>query len=381
MPSENTLENTSYIRETVIAIRVSYTPYGAVGGLAEHAGQAQQAVRDQQIKEQMESQARSIAAQKEMQATQIGASREEWQRKLTTQQEQFALNQKLQQEQIFRQQQTREFATMKQAQVQQEQIAAQQEQFKQNVALKEQAFELQQAQEKRLMQSVQANVRAQEMKNVFDFKKLETAEGSMAENLARWKEVRGTISQAEYIAGEVAISQGKIPQISAGGNALINEKRRLDIEKKKLAMAAGLTDRGRTIAQKVFEDVFGKADRGVGGLFWGASEDKLIDNYKSYQIKTGYANKNDASKRELDSVFDRSIVDYENRGWFDYYSAWDPEDKAVKNLRVQSKGIIGKEEANKYVVRIRRANPDAAEEDIKTAAMSLAVKEGWKLSG
>jgi hypothetical protein len=375
-----------------MAIRVSHTPYGAIGGLAEHAGQAQQAIRDQQIREQVESQARSIAAQKEMQAMQIGASREEWQRKLETQQEQFAMDQALQQEQIFRQQQASEFATMRNAQVAETQIATQKKQYEQNLALKqqqvladtrarEQAFSLQEAQEERLSQSVQANIRAQEVRGAFDFKKLEVAKGSMAENLARWKDVQGVVSPEEYTAGTIAISQGKIPQISAGANALIDEKRQLDIEKKKLALAAGLTDRGRTVAQEVFKDVFGGAAGGIAGAWTGMSEAGLIDNYKSYQTKTGYAGKNDASKRELDNVFDRSIIDYENKGWFDYYSAWDPESKAVKNLRVQSKGVIGKEEAGKYITRVRRANPNATDEDIKAAAMSLAIKEGWKLSG
>ena len=375
-----------------MAIRVSYTPYGAVGGLAEHAGQAQQAIREQQFAKQREAQAESIAAQERMQAERIGASREEWQRKLTSQQEQFALNQELQQEQIFRQQQASEFATMRNAQVAEARSVAQQEQFEQNIALqeqrfksdvaaREQSFELQKAQEERLMQSAQANVQAQELRSAFDFKKLETATGTMAENLKRWKQVKQYMSPEEQVAGDIAISQGKVPRIRAESDELIREKRELDIEKKRLAMAAGLTDRGRVVAQEVFEDVFGRADLGIGGFFTGASESELVDNYKSYQVKTGYSSKNDAGKRELDDLFDHSIIDYENKGWFDYYSAWDPESKAVKNLRVQSKGVIGKEEANKYIARIRRANPNASEEDIKAAAISLAVKEGWKLNG
>jgi len=373
-----------------MGIKVNYTPYGAVGGLAEHAGQAQQAIREQQYTEQEADQARSIAAQKEMQATQIGASREEWQRKLTTQQEQFAMNQALQQEQIFRQQQASEFATMKQSQVQRAQIAAQEQQFEQNLAMQQQrmiadkkaqtqAFELQQAQESRLLQSAQANIQAQEMRSAFDFKKLETAQGTMTENLEKWKQTRQYMSPEEQVAGDIAISLGKIPRIRAETSASIEESRRLGIEKKKLAMAAGLTDRGRTVAQEVFEDVFGKADLGVGGLFTGASESELLDNYKSYQVKTGYSSKNDASKRELDNVFDRSIIDYEAVGWFDYYSDWDPESPAVKNLRIQSKGPVTDAEVTKILARVDRINPGLSQEDRRATAEAIAVKEGWEL--
>lgn len=373
-----------------MGIRLDYTPYGAVGGLAEHAGQAQQAIREQQFAEQEADQARSIAAQKEMQATQIGAAREEWTQKLTTQQEQFAMNQALQQEQVFRQQQASEFATMKQAQVQRQQIAAQEQQFEQDLAFrqqqvmadraaKEQSFELQQAQEARLLQSAQAATQATQTRQAFDFEKLEVSKGVTTGNLEDWKKMQGTVSPEEYTAGMIAISQGKVPRISVESDALIQEKRALDIEKKRMAMAAGLTDRGRTVAQEVFEDVLGKADRGLGGLLTGASEGELVGNYKSYQVKTGYANKNDASKRELDNIFDASIVDYENKGWFDYYSAWDPESKAVKDLRIQSKGVVTDKKAAEFKNRAMAANPGKSWEECKPIAINMALREGYTL--
>jgi hypothetical protein len=376
-----------------MAIKVSYTPYGAVGGLAEYAGQAQQAIREQQFAKQRESQA---AAQERMQAERIGASREEWQRKLTSQQEQFALNQELQQEQIFRQQQASEFATMRNAQVAEARSAAQQGQFEQNLALqeqrfkadvaaKEQTFELQKAQEERLMQSAQANAQAQELRSAFNFKKLETATGTMAENLKRWKQVKQYMSPEEQVAGDIAISQGKVPRIRAETDALIRERREFDLKKKREELAAGLTDRGRAVAQNEFENTFGTEATWWSGLWGGMKKTALKGKYEDYLIRTGYANRNPAEKKELDQLFDINVKTYEDAGWFDYYSEWDPKDKNIKDMRAKatkqiipgSLGKISDPEALKLFNQVRTAHPEYTKIQAQDKARSIAISKGY----
>lgn len=297
---------------------------------------------------------------------------------------------------MFRQQQAREFATMKQAQVQQAQIAAQEQQFEQNLAMrqeqmaadvraKEQTFKLQEAQETRLLQSAQANIQAQEIRGAFDFKKLEVAKGTMAENLARWEEVRGAVSQEEYIAGKVAISQDKVPRIRAETSALIEEKRALDIQKKRMAIEGGLTDRERTVAQEAFSSTFGTAAGKWSGLWSGMSKAALKGKYEDYLIRTGYAARNLAEKKELDQLFDINVKTYEDAGWFDYYSEWDPKDEDIKDMRAiatqrivpGSLGKISDEEALKILNQIRAAHPDYTKQQVSNAAKTIAESKGY----
>lgn len=226
-----------------MGIRLDYTPYGAVGGLAEHAGQAQQAIREQQYTEQEAEQARSIAAQKEMQATQIGASREEWQQKLTTQQEQFAMNQAAQQEQAFRNQQASEFATMKSAQVQQAQIAAQQEQFEQDLALrqqqmladqaaKEQSFELEQAQEARLYKSALGTIQSKQVSNMLDLTKLQ--------------------SDRQQQENDLAIQSKYIQQINASDMSVNDKLRNIYAVQQGATTLPGLTKPGQAPVERAY---------------------------------------------------------------------------------------------------------------------------------
>lgn len=380
-----------------MAIRVSYTPYGAVGGLAEHAGRAQQAIREQQFAKQRESQAESIAAQERMQAERIGAGREEWQRKLTSQQEQFALNQELQQEQIFRQQQASEFATMRNAQVAEARSVAQQEQFEQNIALqeqrfksdvaaREQSFELQKAQEERLMQSAQANAQAQELRSAFDFKKLETTSGTAMENLNRWKQMKQYVSPEEYTAGTIAISQGKAPRISPEATAYKQRMEELRVEEKEKKLYGGLTDRERTVAQEAFKDTFGTAAGSFSGLTGGLSKEELKNNYLGYRVRTGYSGKNTTEQKELDALFDTNIKTYEGVGYFDYYSEWNPSDPDIKQLRATAtaqaatkvKGKINTQTATQYLQQARVTSPNASEQQIRNTARAMAERDGWE---
>ena len=132
-----------------------YTPYSAVGEWAARSGQARQAVRDQQIAEQVAAQERSIEA-----------GREQWQTQLGVQQQQFTAGQQLSREQTLAQQQASELSTLVQGRAERQRLAQQQQQFQErlsmeqeklqaNIRAQQNSFQLQQAQEARMFQTTQ----------------------------------------------------------------------------------------------------------------------------------------------------------------------------------------------------------------------------------
>lgn len=179
-----------------MAIRVNYTPYGAVGGLATLAGQQQQAVREQQM-----------AHQAAMQQASIEANERQLRQQLTAQQQQAAMQQAGQAQQNMVQQ---ILGGVQQGlgYIQKQQALDLEKEYK------ERAFALQEAAAERASRSLTMQEEQQKltgMKLSQGLKEAQTERAAQEQRLRDWQALKNQVDPVTYSRGLTAISQGKVP--------------------------------------------------------------------------------------------------------------------------------------------------------------------------
>lgn len=260
-----------------MAIRVQYTPYAAVGKLAQAGGRAQRATREQAYQKQQEEQARLFAEQKESQARTFVNQQSSQERIITankesqkvsinantisqqrgieanmdlqtqrldmqsdlqeaelrarelSQEAQVAAQQDSLQAQILSQTRQAQYnrdaqalAAVQQRRVQEQQLEFQREQLEVQKTTQEwremaeaRTFGLQAMGEQRLQQSLMDSTERVRSLDLAGLEALDRSRKTLAENLIDWEGLYSSdgIDQNTYEIGKMQIQQGKIPTI------------------------------------------------------------------------------------------------------------------------------------------------------------------------
>jgi hypothetical protein len=192
-----------------MAIKVSYTPYGAVGKLAEAAGKAQQAVREQQYQFTATQQARSIAANLQAQRERIGAEMQMQDERLEQQNIQFGEEMELRNAQVQAQEAAAGFQYLNQRKSLQQQA----DQFEQQMAAKEKAFELQTL-------DVEERLNIAKQRGDLAVEQFLSEQEMIQTNVASWMELEGTVPDPVFQQGLASARMGqpiKLPTAATQG--------------------------------------------------------------------------------------------------------------------------------------------------------------------
>lgn len=288
-----------------MAIRISHTPYRAVGQLAEAAGQAQQAVREQDYSFRASQQAKQINATLQAQRERIGAEMEMQERSMEQQKIQFEKNLELQNAQVAAQ----ESATHYNYLTRQQELQQQAEQFEESMAAKEQSFQLESA-----MRDRQLKIAEQTSDLAVD--RFLSDQELRQNNMELWRSLEGTIDPDIYMNGVLAIQSGQLPQLpDPQKTKLMTEAQRHTFDLKRQQMYIKQKTYEQKIAKEPLDDdsreMFAKiAERTLpsGIMVYRASTpqarmDSVVSAYEQYTNAINYGALGEAQKTEADAIF------------------------------------------------------------------------------
>lgn len=293
-----------------MAIKVSYTPYGAVGELAQAAGEAQQEVREQQYAFTASQQAKQINASLQAQRERVGAEMEMQDQRLEQQKVQFDQNLELQTAQVSAQESATHYNYLNN----QRQLQQQSEQFEQQMGLKEKAFGLEAA-----MRQEQFDMAKQ--KGQVELDAFLDRQTLIDQNVQDWMSLEDQIPDEEYTRGLMATRLGQVYRPTQAGNLTpwqafsiqdratkANEKLEQNYMKEQ-AKSLPQSDASRATrrARELLEDkpFFSKKHAGLklSDASW------VIPNYNTYMKSQNYMAKSDAQKEHLDNIFDAAVLE------------------------------------------------------------------------
>lgn len=305
-----------------MAIRVEYTPYKAVGQLAQAAGKAQQAVREQNYEFQATQQAKQIAASLQSQRESIAANMAQFNANLEfekakweDQQEYNEAQLELQNKQVEAQQAAAGFNYL----AQKKQLAQQAEEFEQQMALKEQAFQLETAMQQEQLEMAKEKGQA-------ELDAFLNQQETIQQNVEDWMQLEGQIPDEIYTSGLMSARMGEVPRLTTQQQASLTPLQQYNIQTKidtanekaqqtyvkqqTQELTSGDINRATKTASSLLEDKPRFRGGGYPGIIQPLpEEDWVVPKYADYMKVTGYDNKNDVQKEHLDNIFDAAMDD------------------------------------------------------------------------
>ena len=288
-----------------MAITVRHTPYGAVGKLAEAAGRAQQAIREQQYQFRATEQARSIAANLQAQRERIGAEMQMQEERLEQQNIQFGEEMELRTAQVSAQESATHYSYLNNQQQLQQQV----EQFEQQMAMKEKAFEITTAMDDRRLQI------AEQTSDLAVDRFLADQELRQS-NMELWQSLEGEIDPDIYMNGVLAVQAGRLPQLpDPQQTKLMTEgaKQRLDLARKRMHLKQKGIEQERKDrpleddAREMYANLAEQFLPSTRTRFMPQTEqseiDMIVGSYEQYTNAINYGSLGEAQKTEADVIF------------------------------------------------------------------------------